>query len=141
MYYMIGILIVTHRQLAEALLSASDLILGHMEKVVAVSLDPSAKPDELRHQIAEGLAKLNGTDGVLILTDMFGGTPSNLSLSFLKEGQIEVISGVNLPMLIKVNQLRQGQYENLREMALTLQQSGQQGITVASELLHKNKPR
>ena len=134
---MVGILIVTHRQLAEALLSASDLILGRLEKVVAVSLDPSAMPDELRQQIAEGLAKLNGTDGVLILTDMFGGTPSNLSLSFLKEGQIEVISGVNLPMLIKVNQLRQGQYANLREMALTLQQSGQQGITVASELLHK----
>ena len=94
-------------------------------------------PDDSRHQIAEGLAKLNGTDGVLILTDMFGGTPSNLSLSFLKEGQVEVISGVNLPMLIKVNQLRQGKYANLREMALTLQQSGQQGITVASELLHK----
>jgi PTS system mannose-specific IIA component len=134
---MVGILIVTHRQLAEALLSASDLIMGCLEKMVAVSLDPSAMPDELRRQIAEGLAKLNGTDGVLILTDMFGGTPSNLSLSFLKEGQVEVISGVNLPMLIKVNQLRQGQYANLREMALTLQQSGQQGITVASELLHK----
>ncbi len=134
---MVGILIVTHRQLAEALVSASDLIMGRLEKVVPVSLDPSAMPDELRKQIAEGLAKLNGTDGVLILTDMFGGTPSNLSLSFLKEGQVEVISGVNLPMLIKVNQLRQGQYANLREMALTLQESGQQGITVASELLHK----
>jgi mannose PTS system EIIA component len=134
---MVGILIVTHRQLAEALVSASDLILGRLEKVVAVSLDPSAMPDDARHQISEGLAKLNGTDGVLILTDMFGGTPSNLSLSFLKEGQVEVISGVNLPMLIKVNQLRQGNYANLREMALTLQQSGQQGITVASELLHK----
>jgi PTS system mannose-specific IIA component len=134
---MVGIMIVTHKHLAEALLSASDLILGRLEKVVAVSLDPSAMPDELRHQIAEGLAKLNGTDGVLILTDMFGGTPSNLSLSFLKEGHVEVISGVNLPMLIKVNQLRQGEYANLREMALILQQSGQQGITVASELLHK----
>ena len=138
---MVGILIVTHRQLAEALLSASDLILGRIEKVVAVSLDPIAMPDESRQQIAEGLAKLNSTDGVLILTDMFGGTPSNLSLSFLKEGQIEVISGVNLPMLIKVNQLRQGKYANLREMALSLQESGQQGITVASELLHKNKLR
>jgi mannose PTS system EIIA component len=125
---MVGILIVTHRQLAEALLSASDLIMGRLEKMVAVSLDPSAMPDELRQQIAEGLAKLNGTEGVLILTDMFGGTPSNLSLSFLKEGQVEVVSGVNLPMLIKVNQLRQGNYANLREMALTLQQSGQQGI-------------
>jgi mannose PTS system EIIA component len=134
---MVGILIVTHRQLAEALVSASDLILGRLEKVVAVSLDPSDMPDASRKQIGEGLAKLNGTDGVLILTDMFGGTPSNLSLAFLKEGQVEVISGVNLPMLIKVNQLRQGKFANLREMALTLQQSGQQGITVASELLHK----
>jgi mannose PTS system EIIA component len=134
---MVGILIVTHRQLAEALLSASDLILGHLEKVVAVSLDPSAAPGDARQQIAEGLAKLNGSDGVLILTDMFGGTPSNLSLSFLKEGLVEVISGVNLPMLIKVNQLRLGKYGSLREMALSLQQSGQQGITVASELLHK----
>lgn len=134
---MVGILIVTHLHLAEALLSASDLILGHMEKVVPVSLDPSTDADAARQQIAEGLAKLNGSDGVLILTDMFGGTPSNLSLSFLKEGQIEVISGVNLPMLIKINQLRQNKYNSLREMALTLQQSGQQGITVASELLHK----
>lgn len=134
---MVGILIVTHKQLAEALLSASDVILGRLEKVVAVSLDPEASPDIARKQIAEGLAKLNGTDGILILTDMFGGTPSNLSLSFLKDGQVEVISGVNLPMLIKVNQLRQNSYNNLREMALTLQQSGQQGITVASELLHK----
>lgn len=134
---MVGILIVTHRHLAEALLSASDLILGHLEKVVAVSLDPSVTPDIARQQIAESLAKLNSTDGVLILTDMFGGTPSNLSLSFLKKGQVEVISGVNLPMLIKVNQLRLGKYANLREMALTLQQSGQQGITVASELLQK----
>ena len=134
---MVGILIVTHRQLAEALLSASDLILGRLEKVVAVSLDPSALPDDARKQIAEGLAKLNGTDGVLILTDMFGGTPSNLSLSFLKEGQVEVITGVNLPMLIKVNHLRQRQYANLREMAIALQESGQQGITVASELLNK----
>lgn len=134
---MVGILIVTHRHLAEALLAASDLIAGRMEKVVAVSLDPNAPPDDARQQIADGLAQLNGTDGVLILTDMFGGTPSNLSLSFLKKGHIEVITGVNLPMLIKVNHLRQGNQSNLREMALILQKSGQDGITVASELLQK----
>jgi|DewCreStandDraft_4_1066084.scaffolds.fasta_scaffold247890_2 PTS system mannose-specific IIA component len=134
---MVGILIVTHRHLAEALLAAADLIAGHMERVVAVSLDPSASPDDARQQIADGLAQLNGSDGILILTDMFGGTPSNLSLSFLKKGQIEVITGVNLPMLIKVNHLRQGSQKNLREMALILQKSGQQGITVASELLQK----
>lgn len=134
---MVGILIVTHRHLAEALLAAADLIAGHMERVVAVSLDPNAAPDDARQQIADGLAQLNGSDGILILTDMFGGTPSNLSLSFLKKGQIEVITGVNLPMLIKVNHLRQGSQNNLREMALILQKSGQQGITVASELLQK----
>lgn len=134
---MVGILIVTHRHLAEALLAAADLISGRMEKVEAVSLDPNASADDARQQIAEGLARLNGTEGILILTDMFGGTPSNLSLSFLKKGQIEVITGVNLPMLIKVNHLRQGSQSDLREMALVLQKSGQQGITVASELLQK----
>ncbi|MBM4288230.1 MAG: PTS sugar transporter subunit IIA [Deltaproteobacteria bacterium] len=134
---MVGILIVTHRHLAEALLSASDVILGRLEKVMAVSLDPSGPPEEARQQIAEALAKLHPSDGVLILTDMFGGTPSNLSLSFLKEDQVEVITGVNLPMLIKVSHLRNGKYANLREMASILKQSGQQGITVASELLQK----
>lgn len=133
---MVGILIVTHRHLAEALLSAADLISGRMEKVVAVSLDPNGPPEDARQQIAEGLGRLNGSSGILILTDMFGGTPSNLSLSFLQEGQIEVITGVNLPMLIKVHHLRQGSQKNLREMALILQTSGRQGITVASELLH-----
>lgn len=134
---MVGILIVTHRHLAEALLAAADLISGRMEKVVAVSLDPEASAEEARQQIADGLGQLNGTDGILILTDMFGGTPSNLSLSFLKKGEIEVVTGVNLPMLIKVNHLRHGKTKDLREMALILQNAGQQGITVASELLQK----
>ena len=134
---MVGILIVTHRHLAEALLAAADLISGRLEKVVAVSLDPDAPPDDARQQISDGLAQLNTTDGVLILTDMFGGTPSNLSLSFLKKGQIEVVTGVNLPMLIKVSHLRQLEQNDLREMALTLMKSGQQGIMVASELLQK----
>jgi PTS system mannose-specific IIA component len=134
---MVGILIVTHRHLAEALLAAADLISGRLEKVVAVSLDPDAPPDDARQQISDGLAQLNTTDGVLILTDMFGGTPSNLSLSFLKKGQIEVVTGVNLPMLIKVSHLRQLEQNDLREMALTLMKAGQQGIMVASELLQK----
>ncbi len=134
---MVGILIVTHKHLAEALLAAADLISGRMEKVVAVSLDPEALPDDARQQIADGLAQLNAADGILILTDMFGGTPSNLSLSFLKKGQIEVVTGVNLPMLIKVNHLRQGDHSSLRDMALILQKAGQDGITVASDFLQK----
>ncbi|MDD3581264.1 MAG: PTS sugar transporter subunit IIA [Desulfobacca sp.] len=132
---MIGVLIVTHRQLAEALLSTCDLILGYMEGVQAVSLEPDAPPEDSRQQIANAIAQLNNGDGVLILTDMFGGTPSNLSLSFLKNGQVEVVTGVNLPMLMRLGQIKQGENLNLQEAALALKQSGQRGISVASEVL------
>ena len=78
---------------------------------------------------------MNNGSGVVILTDMLGGTPSNLTLSFLQEGKVEVITGVNLPMLMKLAHLRDK--DDLREVALALKQSGQKGITVASEVLHK----
>ncbi len=132
---MIGILIVTHKELAEALMNVWDLILGRQEKIAAVSLDPSASPEISRQQIQRGLSQVNNGNGVVILTDMLGGTPSNLTLSFLQEGKVEVITGVNLPMLMKLAQLRDK--EDLREVALALKQSGQRGITVASEVLHK----
>jgi PTS system mannose-specific IIA component len=132
---MIGILIVTHKELAEALASVWDLVLGRQERIVAVSLDPSAPPEVSRQQIQQGLSQVNNGSGVVILTDMLGGTPSNLTLSFLQEGKVEVITGVNLPMLMKLAQLREK--NDLREVALALKQSGQKGITVASEVLHK----
>jgi PTS system mannose-specific IIA component len=132
---MIGILIVTHKELAEALMNVWDLILGRQDCIVAVSLDPSAPPEVSRQQIQRGLSQVNNGSGVVILTDMLGGTPSNLTLSFLQEGKVEVITGVNLPMLMKLAQLRDK--EDLREVALALKQSGQKGITVASEVLHK----
>ena len=108
---------------------------ARQERIVAVSLDPSAPPEVSRQQIQRGLSQVNNGNGVVILTDMLGGTPSNLTLSFLQEGKVEVITGVNLPMLMKLAQLRDK--EDLREVALTLKQSGQKGITVASEVLHK----
>ncbi len=129
---MIGVLIVTHKDLAEALLAVCDLILGRQENVAAVSLDPGAPPETLREQIQRALQQLNG-DGAVILTDMLGGTPSNLSLSFLQEGKVEVVTGVNLPMLLKLASLRER--NDLAEVARLLKQSGQSGITVASELL------
>jgi mannose PTS system EIIA component len=132
---MIGVLIVTHKELAEALVSVWDLILGRQEGMVAVSLDPTAPPEVSRQQIQRGLSQVNNGNGVVILTDMLGGTPSNLTLSFLQEGKVEVITGVNLPMLMKLAQLRDK--EDLREVALALKKSGQNGITVASEVLHK----
>jgi PTS system mannose-specific IIA component len=133
---MIGILLVTHKELAEALMSVCDLILGHQDGVQAVSLDPQATPEECRQQIQRGLSQVNNGNGIIILTDMLGGTPSNLTLTFLQEGKVEVVTGVNLPMLMKLAQLRE--QKDLVQVALALKQSGQKGITVASEVLrHK----
>lgn len=132
---MVGVLIVTHKELAEALLTVYDLILGRQEGVQALSLDPSAPPETLVQQIQSSVTQLNNGDGVLILTDMLGGTPSNLSLSFLQEGKVEVVTGVNLPMLMKLASL--GQDKPLAEIARALKESGQAGITVASEVLSK----
>jgi len=134
---MIGILIVTHKELAEALMSIYELILGPREAISTVCLDPNAPPEVSRDQIRHGLAQVNNGNGVLILTDMLGGTPSNLTLPFLHEGRVEVITGVNLPMLMKLSQIREQQ--DLREAALAMKQSGQNGITVASEVLRKKK--
>ena len=99
---MIGILIVTHCQLGEALIDASEFIIGSRpEKTESVTIDLNVSAEKLRKAISNGIKKVGQEDGVLILTDMFGGTPSNLSYTFLEEGRIEVVSGVNLPMLIK----------------------------------------
>ncbi|MDI6854280.1 MAG: PTS sugar transporter subunit IIA [Deltaproteobacteria bacterium] len=132
---MVGVLIVTHKDLAEAFLTACDLIMGCQEGVHALSLDPNAPPETLVQQIQDSISQLNNGDGVLILTDMLGGTPSNLSLSFLQEGKVEVVTGVNLPMLMKLAGLRRS--KSLSEIALKLKESGQAGITVASEVLNK----
>jgi PTS system mannose-specific IIA component len=132
---MIGILIVTHKELAEALISVWDLILGRGEGVQAVCLDPDEAPEVSRQQIQRALGQVNNGSGVIILTDMLGGTPSNQTLSFLQEGKVEVVTGVNLPMLMSLPQIRQK--TDLREAAAALKQSGQKGITVASEVLHR----
>ena len=131
---MIGILLVTHKELAEALMSVCDLILGRQDALQAISLDPQASPEECRQQIQRSLAQVNNGNGVIILTDMLGGTPSNLTLTFLQEGKVEVVTGVNLPMLMKLSQLREE--KDLAQVALALKQHGQKGITVASEVLH-----
>ena len=132
---MIGVLIVTHQELAQALLSVVDLIMGRQEGMAAVSLDPTLPPETSMEQIKQGLAQVNNDDGVVIFTDMLGGTPSNLSLSFLQEGKVEVVTGVNLPMLMKLAHLREN--TDLGEVAAALRESGRQGITVASEVLHR----
>lgn len=135
---MIGIVIVTHRQLGDALIDAADFIVGSAsESIAPVSIDLNEKADVLRDKIAKGIKKVQSSEGVLILTDMFGGTPSNLSYSFLEEGRIEVISGVNLPMLIKAIDSRKGM--ELPKLAECLETYGKKSISMASGILKGNK--
>lgn len=135
---MIGILIVSHRQLGDALIDCVEFILGERpEAMEAISVDLRENAADLRIKIEKGIKQVNSEDGVLILTDMFGGTPSNLSYAFLEEGRIEVISGVNLPMLIKAVNARQE--KELSGLAEHLEVFGKKSISLASGILKGNK--
>ena len=135
---MIGITIVTHKQLGDALIDAAAFILGRKpDAVMSVSIDINEKVDALRTDIAKAIKKVQREDGVLILTDMFGGTPSNLSYSFLEEGKVEVISGVNLPILIKAVGSREKM--GLTDLAIHLEAYGKKSISMASGILKGNK--
>ena len=135
---MIGIVIVTHSQLGDALIEAAEFIIGDRpESLESVSIDLTENAEVLRTKIAEGIKKAKSKNGVLILTDMFGGTPSNLSYSFLEEGRIEVISGVNLPILIQAVNTR-GKMD-LSALAVKLEEFGKKSISLASSILKGNK--
>lgn len=136
---MIGIVIVTHSLLGDALIGAAEFIIGSRpEAMESVSIDLTENADELRSKIARGIKQVEGQEGILILTDMFGGTPSNLSYSFLEEGHIEVLSGVNLPILIQAASLRDKDMK-LGELAANLEVFGKKSISLASGILKGNK--
>src|ERR1043165_5986479 len=103
---MIGVVVVTHGQLAAELLNAAEMIVGDLPKFAAVSIGWHEDVNDARDEIAKAVERVDGESGVLVLTDMFGGTPSNLGMTFLKKDRVEVITGVNLPMLIKLANLR-----------------------------------
>jgi len=135
---MIGIVIVTHSHLGDALIDAAEFIIGtRPDNMVSVSINLNENVDKLREKIAQGIKKVDQKKGVLILTDMFGGTPSNLSYSFLEEGRVEVISGVNLPILIKA--LNTQEKIELGEFAQSLEAFGKKSISLASGILKGNK--
>jgi len=137
---MIGIVIVTHSQLGDALIEAAEFIIGsQLETTVSVSINFNQKADKLREKIIEAIKKVDRREGVLILTDMFGGTPSNLSYSFLEEGRVEVISGVNLPMLVKAVNSRDKM--ELSKLAVSLEAFGKKSISLASGILKGNKQK
>ncbi|MFH0729934.1 MAG: PTS fructose transporter subunit IIA [Pseudomonadota bacterium] len=136
---MLGIVIVTHGNLGEALLQTAEYITAdRLGGIVTVSIGPKDDSDNIRRQILSGIKKVEQGSGVLILTDMFGGTPSNLSYSFLKEGHVEVLSGVNLPMIIKAFGIRKE--TNLSQAAVAIETHGKKSISLASGLL-KAKPK
>jgi mannose PTS system EIIA component len=135
---MIGILIVTHRQLGDALIDCVEFILGNRpDALSAISIDLRENAADLRTKIEKGIKAIRTEKGALILTDMFGGTPSNLSYSFLEDGRVEVISGVNLPMLLKAVSDRKK--KSLAELAEHLEGFGKKSISLASGILKGNK--
>ncbi|MBW1677020.1 MAG: PTS sugar transporter subunit IIA [Deltaproteobacteria bacterium] len=135
---MIGLVIVTHSGLGEALIEAAESILeGPLGAATAVSVDLRQSAEQMREKISIGIKTVGQGGGVLILTDMFGGTPSNLSLSFLEEGRIEVLTGVNLPVVIRAAKMRKD--KNLSELAESLQAYGRKSISLASGVLKGNK--
>ena len=129
---MVGILVVAHGNLASSLIETAELIVGHVEGVKACSFCQGSDVEKLRKMLKTSIKEVNTGDGVIILTDMFGGTPSNISLSFLEE-QVEVITGVNLPMLIGAITKRENR--SIKEMAQLLKESGKRNIYIASEIL------
>jgi len=130
---LVGGLVVTHGQLAQELVAAAETIVGEALQIAAVSIGWDDDVAESQRKIEVAVQKVNAGKGVIILTDMFGGTPSNLSLPLLKKGELEIVTGVNLPMIIKV--ANQAASDSLSELATRVKQQGQKHISIASELL------
>ncbi|MCW5828699.1 MAG: PTS sugar transporter subunit IIA [Deltaproteobacteria bacterium] len=135
---MIGIVIVTHASLGQALREAVEFIAGKQEQVEVVGQGVSDPPQVSSEQLKAAIKKVDAGEGVLILTDMFGGTPSNVSLAFLEPERVEVLSGVNLPMLLKMVTSRQNRL-GVVELAHELKAAGRQNISLASEIMAPGK--
>lgn len=130
---MIGMILVTHGHLAEEFVKAMEHVVGRQESVATVCIGPKDDVEIKRGEIASAIEQVNDGEGTVVLTDLFGGTPSNLAISLMKEGEVEVIAGINLPMLIRLASAR-------KKMAITdavraARDAGRTYITIASEYL------
>ena len=131
---MIGLVVVTHGRLAEEFISAAEHVVGRLEGAGAISIGPDDDMEKRRNEILERARAFDTGDGVIVLTDMFGGTPSNLAISIMEHARIEVLAGVNLPMLVKLASVRNRPIAEAVRMA---QEAGRKYITVASRILAK----
>ncbi len=134
---MIGIVVVTHGQLATELLNAAEAIVGDLPRFAAVSIGWHEHTDDAREEIGQAIARVRQDDGVLIVTDMFGGTPCDLAMTFLAHDSVEVVTGVNLPMLIKLAALTE--QASLLDAAREIREQGRNSIWVATDLLRGGK--
>ena len=130
---MIGVVVVTHGQLANELVNAAEMIVGDLPRFTAVSIGWHDEVNDAREDIAQAIGRVRAEGGVLVLTDMFGGTPSNLAITFLEKDRVEVITGVNLPMLIKLASVSES--ADLLSVAREMREHGRNAIWVASDLL------
>lgn len=130
---LVGGLVVTHGQLGQELVAAAETIVGGTLPIAAVSIGWDDDAEESQRKIETAVRAVDKGKGVIILTDMFGGSPSNLALPLLKKGELEIVTGVNLPMIIKV--ANQSANDSLPELAVRVKQQGQKHISIASELL------
>lgn len=134
---MIGMILVTHGNLAREFVSALEHVVGPQKRIKTVCIGPNDDMEKRREEILRLVAEVNDGSGVVLLTDMFGGTPSNLAISIMDNANVEVIAGVNLPMLIKLASVRQS--EKLPKAVAAAQQAGRKYINVASALLAEEK--
>jgi len=133
----IGVVVVTHGQLAVELVNAAEMIVGDLPQFTPVSIGWHDDVNDAREDIAQAIERVRGEEGVLLLPDMFGGTPSNLGMTFLEKDRLEVITGVNLPMLIKLASLRKS--SDLLAVAKEMREHGRNAIWVASDFLRGEK--
>jgi PTS system mannose-specific IIA component len=130
---MIGLVLVTHGRLAAEFIVAMEHVVGPQERVEGICIGPEDDMETRREDIAQAIARVDGGDGVIILTDLFGGTPSNLAISLMKTDKIEVIAGVNLPMLIRLEGARKTM--DVKAAVAAAREAGRKYISVASEVL------
>lgn len=134
---MIGMVLVTHGQLAREFVAALEHVVGPQQNIVTVCIGPEDDMEQHRNEILQGIREVDKGRGVVLMTDMFGGTPSNLAISVMSDARVEVIAGVNLPMLIKFSSVRES--ESLADAVASAQEAGRKYINVASSLLKDAK--
>ena len=130
---MVGILVVSHGKLAEALITSVQFLVGNLHRVKGISIWPRDRKEEVKDRIQKGLGEVDDGDGVVILTDVLGGTPTNLSLSISEDEKVEVVTGVNLPMLLTLSSYQKG--KSLEEISRLAKKSGRRSIALAKKVM------